>query len=78
MRLLMVDNRRQETGSLPRRKGTSTIRSTLFSRRHRSMAMEEATVMPPMFKDEAIAAYQQITIGAGRNKRDSVIEPQRQ
>ena len=28
MRLLLVDNRRQETGSLPRRKGTSTIRST--------------------------------------------------
>lgn len=54
MRLLMVDNRRQETGSLPRRKGRSTIRSTLFSRLHRSMAMEEATVMPPIFEDEAI------------------------
>ena len=78
MRLLMVDNRRQETGSLPRRKGTSTMRSTLFSRRHRSMVMEEATVMPSMFEDEAIAAHQEITIGAGRNKRDSVIEPQRQ
>jgi len=34
MRLLLVDNRRQETGSLPRRKGTSTIRSTLFPRLH--------------------------------------------
>ena len=62
MRLLLVDNRRQETGSLPRRKGTSTIRSTLFSRLHGSMVVDEATSMPSMSEDEAIAAYQRTVV----------------
>ena len=68
MRLLLVDNRRQETGSLPRRKGTSTVRSTLFARLHRPMAMKDATVMPSMCEDEALAALQDVTIEAGRNE----------
>jgi hypothetical protein len=32
------------------------------------MAMKEATVMPSMCEDEALAALQDVTIEAGRNE----------